>query len=159
MERTIVKGYPENVKILPFFDVVHAGKKLLKASDNANNVENMQPAPPNENDPAIIMYTSGSTGVPKGVIISHRNLLSTACGIMQLLDDENSKILVEGKETYLAYLPLAHVLELLQENCNVLYGMRIGYSTPNTYVKIFSVLLCHILYLVEMYTYLNIYVF
>ena len=126
VERTVVEGYPENVQILPFFDVVHTGKKLSSTSNN------MEPIPPNENNTAILMYTSGSTGVPKGVMISHRNLMAVVSAIMQLMHDENAKVLLEGEETYLAYLPLAHILELAQENVNILYGMKIGYSSANT---------------------------
>ena len=35
-------------------------------------------------------------------------------------------------DIYLAYLPLAHVLELLSENCMMLFGIKVGYSNPNT---------------------------
>ena len=40
--------------------------------------------PPEGEDTAIIMYTSGSTGVPKGVILSHNNLIATSTSIMHL---------------------------------------------------------------------------
>ena len=36
------------------------------------------------------------------------------------------------KDTYIAFLPLAHVLELLCESMMSMYGIKIGYSTPNT---------------------------
>ena len=35
-------------------------------------------------------------------------------------------------DTFIAFLPLAHVLEMLCENMMALFGVRIGYSTPNT---------------------------
>ena len=120
VENTKKEGYPDNVQILSFYDVVHTGKKLAGSSD-------FEPVPPKEGDIAIIMYTSGSTGAPKGVMISHRNMLATIYGFMRTF-----KFAPGNDETYIAYLPLAHVLELIQENVHVLYGTKLGYSSPNT---------------------------
>ena len=35
-------------------------------------------------------------------------------------------------DIYIAFLPLAHVLELLSENTMMLFGIKVGYSSPNT---------------------------
>lgn len=87
----------------------------------------VNPTFPSEKDTAIIMYTSGSTGVPKGVVLSHRNIFSVLSSLLLTLDTE-----YDADEVYIAFLPLAHVLELLVESTLYLYGTRIGYSSPNT---------------------------
>lgn len=56
-------------------------------------------------DVAIIVYTSGTTGMPKGAMLSHRNMLSSAAEVVRTLGLD--------AETYsvLCYLPLCHVAE------------------------------------------------
>ena len=63
--------------------------------------------PPREGDPhslATIVYTSGTTGRPKGVMLSHHNMLSNAHAVLTLID-------VYKEDHFLSFLPLSHMLE------------------------------------------------
>lgn len=53
---------------------------------------------------ASIIYTSGTTGRPKGVMLSHHNMLSVASGSLQFMD-------VLPDDIFLSFLPLSHTLE------------------------------------------------
>jgi len=53
---------------------------------------------------ASIVYTSGTTGRPKGVMLSHHNMMSVAHGGVTLLD-------VYQEDVFLSFLPLSHTLE------------------------------------------------
>ena len=55
-------------------------------------------------DLATIVYTSGTTGKPKGVMLSHRNILSNSYSALQVFD-------VDTHHVYLSFLPLSHTLE------------------------------------------------
>jgi long-chain acyl-CoA synthetase len=55
-------------------------------------------------DPATLIYTSGTTGLPKGVTLSHDNLVWTATQAVELLD-------LRPDERGLSYLPLSHIAE------------------------------------------------
>jgi long-chain acyl-CoA synthetase len=96
--------------------------KLGAAQILANNVTINKPQ---ANDCAIIMYTSGSTGKPKGVMLSHCNLISAMSSLINIAQ-------FKPNDRYIGYLPLAHVLELLAETSCLLYGIKVGYSSPNT---------------------------
>ena len=67
-------------------------------------------------------------GVPKGVVLTHYNLVSTLTSFLYELD----AITPTDEDLYIAYLPLAHVLELIGESMMIMSGVAIGYSGPNT---------------------------
>lgn len=63
--------------------------------------------PKREGDPralATIVYTSGTTGRPKGVMLSHQNILTNAHAVLTLID-------VFPEDLFLSFLPLSHTLE------------------------------------------------
>lgn len=64
------------------------------------------PCPSDANDTAYIFYTSGTTGNPKGVLLSHRNVLADVEGVTQALH-------LEAGQTVLCFLPLFHVNAML----------------------------------------------
>lgn len=82
---------------------------------------------PDPSDIACIMYTSGSTGAPKGVLLSHGNLVSSVGGVRTLLFDFLSE-----NESVIAYLPLAHILEFIVELTSLAMGTKIGYGSIKT---------------------------
>ncbi|KAI1314596.1 long-chain fatty acid-CoA ligase [Mortierella claussenii] len=87
----------------------------------------VEPVPPAPEDLCCIMYTSGSTGNPKGVLLSHANLIAAFGGVNKML----IRYAREG-DVLLAYLPLAHVLEFLVENVCLFWGVSLGYGTVRT---------------------------
>mmetsp|Transcript_7531 Transcript_7531/g.13581 ORF Transcript_7531/g.13581 Transcript_7531/m.13581 type:complete len:693 (+) Transcript_7531:63-2141(+) len=88
---------------------------------------NFSPKAPAPEDTAIIMYTSGTTGTPKGVILTHGNVVAASAAVEHAV-----KELLTSEDVYLAYLPLAHIMELVAEVCFMSLGLSIGFGTPHT---------------------------
>ncbi|CAM4722872.1 unnamed protein product [Lepidochelys kempii] len=118
-KKTINKSeYPEGLEI-------HSMQTVEELGAKPENLD-IPPSKPVPTDLALIMYTSGSTGRPKGVIMIHKNLIAGMTGQCERIPE------LGPKDTYVGYLPLAHVLELTAEISCFTYGCRIGYSSPLT---------------------------
>ena len=92
---------------------------------------------PKEDDMAALLYTSGTTGHSKGVMLSHKNLVTNAMSA-------HKNVAITQDDVFLSILPLAHTLE-----CTVgllvplLHGAQVVYidksPTPSVLLKAFSI--------------------
>ncbi|HJO05450.1 MAG TPA: long-chain fatty acid--CoA ligase [Acidobacteriota bacterium] len=73
---------------------------------------------------ATIIFTSGTSGPPKGVMLTHRNLIANVEGVME-------RSPVEATDVALSLLPLCHVYERTLDYCYLAAGARIAYSDPS----------------------------
>ncbi|KAK4058292.1 long-chain fatty acid-CoA ligase [Microbotryomycetes sp. JL221] len=125
----IYDGKQEDVKAGALDKLKQAGVEVHHFDDfiklGKDNRIDANPGTPE--DTMCIMYTSGSTGTPKGVVISNANVVACIGSVQALLPH----VVCEG-ETYIAYLPLAHILEMAVEQCFLFVGAQIGYGTVKT---------------------------
>jgi long-chain acyl-CoA synthetase len=101
------------------------GIKLMDFGElTKSGVESPQPpTPPHPDDLSFIMYTSGTTGDPKGVCLSHR-AVAVSCSSGGGLD-------LRSSDRYLSWLPLAHIFETMVENALFCVGASVGYFQGN----------------------------
>lgn len=79
--------------------------------------------PPRPLDLATICYTSGTTGNPKGVMLTHRNVVASCCSVLLQLGAHSPC----STDTMMSFLPLAHMLERCCENAVYHMGGCVGF--------------------------------
>lgn len=104
------------VKVLPMPELVVLGQEG----------EPCAASPPEASDVAVVMYTSGTTGNSKGVILTHENVMA------QCASGEAGLPEVCESTVHMAYLPLAHIFELFVECHMFMVGATVGYGSPHT---------------------------
>uniref|UniRef100_A0A7S2BF27 AMP-dependent synthetase/ligase domain-containing protein n=1 Tax=Haptolina brevifila TaxID=156173 RepID=A0A7S2BF27_9EUKA len=88
-----------------------------------------KPTPPSPDSLAVLMYTSGSTGDPKGVMVLQRNLIALIAAVKIQFAGVRGKV---GTDVYLGYLPLAHILEMVSEFYTFCVANPVGYADPKS---------------------------
>ncbi len=120
----------ETLKRVLVLDGGKDGAAVLESDERVRLVEQWLPATGSElrrrhGDPhelASIIYTSGTTGRPKGVMLSHHNMLSVAHAALTMID-------VYEEDVFLSFLPLSHTLERTASYyLPVMTGSTVAYS-------------------------------
>ncbi len=79
-------------------------------------------------DLAAILYTSGTTGIPKGVMLSHSNIISNLHSVIPLLP-------VTPKKTVISFLPFSHIFERMSIYTYLAMGVKLHLPVDRDYLQ------------------------
>lgn len=103
--------------------------ELFKESENLPKPDLNNNTQFSSDDVAIIMFTSGSTGNPKGVLITHNNILQSARGVVERIQVSFN---LNNSDTFLAYLPMSHIFEMMCELTFFVSGIKMAFGRAGT---------------------------
>ncbi len=123
----LIRDKVPNLREIYSFDEIPGCKnwsELLELGKDESNQNEVQARKDNvkSSDLATIIYTSGTTGRPKGVMLSHHNIVSNVLG------SEKKIPFVAGKTTALSFLPICHIFERMVLYLYQFYGVSIYFA-------------------------------
>lgn len=114
----VVGGVDEHLPSLPSTSGVKIVSYLKLLSEGRSNLRPLWP--PKPEDIATICYTSGTTGTPKGVVLTHANLIANVAGF-------SLSVKFYPSDIYISYLPLAHIYERCNQVLAIYFGTAVGF--------------------------------
>lgn len=96
----------------------------LQEAEAIGDTINLSYNPPRAEDTVTINYTSGTTGNPKGVVLTHAASVSAACASLIMCPQQTNS-------TSISYLPLAHIYQRVGEHTALAAAAAIGYFHGN----------------------------
>ncbi len=125
--KDIIKKKSFIVKIFSFEQLDLDSKSYINVNKLFSNLDYQDSNIPDlsikRNDPACIIYTSGTQGNPKGVILSHGGILNNCDGALDIL-----KPLLTDQTRFLTWLPLSHSYEHTVQFVQISVGAKIFYA-------------------------------
>ncbi|KAK1225413.1 long-chain fatty acid-CoA ligase [Marasmius sp. AFHP31] len=100
------------------------GLRIIGKSESSKKLASRCPKP---NTTVCIMYTCGSTGAPKGVVISHGNLIASMGAVYVLLGHH-----LTHDDSYFTHIPPANMIAYIFETIMLFVSVPIGYSLDHT---------------------------
>ncbi|NWT32841.1 ACSL5 ligase, partial [Cardinalis cardinalis] len=107
------RGAKVGVEILSLQEVEELGR---------NNIR--EPVPPKPEDLSVVCFTSGTTGNPKGAMLTHQNVVSNAAAFLRCTENT---IECTSSDVAISYLPLAHMFERVVQTVVYSCGAKVGF--------------------------------
>ena len=117
---------PDGVRLMALDELREAGRAKLAEAPNRPDELRDQVEP---GDLATLLYTSGTTGQPKGVMLTHENISSNSYAAFTSLTT-----LGHQDEVALTFLPMTHIYARMLSFANVAWGHSVYYSNPDVLV-------------------------
>ena len=131
-----------DVNVILYSELLEQGLHLLDAEGGQEEIER-EIALGTEEDTATIIFTSGTTGMPKGVMISHRNIIYQLHAVDKIIDFKKGW-------TSLSVLPIWHAFEriiqyvVIFKCCNIAYSKPIGKVMLTDFQRVNPEVLCSV---------------
>nr|XP_033798226.1 long-chain-fatty-acid--CoA ligase 5 [Geotrypetes seraphini]XP_033798227.1 long-chain-fatty-acid--CoA ligase 5 [Geotrypetes seraphini] len=107
------KGTALGVEILSLQELEDLGKEHFK-----------KPIPPKPEDLSIVCFTSGTTGDPKGAMLTHENIVADASAFIKTVEISAA---IQSSDVAISYLPLAHLFERIVQTVMYCCGAKVGF--------------------------------
>uniref|UniRef100_A0A1I8FFT9 long-chain-fatty-acid--CoA ligase n=1 Tax=Macrostomum lignano TaxID=282301 RepID=A0A1I8FFT9_9PLAT len=128
---------PAGAAVISYVDAIAKGRELLQQrreqKENSGDGQQQEDADanrrPQPSDLAVICYTSGTTGQPKGVMLTNDNLVKGVHLVTDTIKEDTFKHPVElnSSDRYFSYLPMAHILERMCQLFAFAHGLSMGF--------------------------------
>uniref|UniRef100_A0A671Y2Y7 Long-chain-fatty-acid--CoA ligase n=1 Tax=Sparus aurata TaxID=8175 RepID=A0A671Y2Y7_SPAAU len=114
----------KTVVIMDSFDsaLVERGTKCGVDIVSMQDVEVLHP--PKPDDLSIVCFTSGTTGNPKGAMLTHENVVSDAAGVIKCFE---TAVVPTTQDVSISFLPLAHMFERVVQTVMYGAGAKVGF--------------------------------
>uniref|UniRef100_A0A8C9FMH7 Long-chain-fatty-acid--CoA ligase n=1 Tax=Pavo cristatus TaxID=9049 RepID=A0A8C9FMH7_PAVCR len=113
-----------------YYSEIHLGAKVgveilaLQEAEELGRNNIRKPVPPSPEDLCIVCFTSGTTGNPKGAMLTHENVVANAAAFLRTIEDT---VECTSSDVSISYLPLAHMFERVVQTVMYSCGAKVGF--------------------------------
>ncbi|KAB0385699.1 hypothetical protein FD755_000655 [Muntiacus reevesi] len=98
--------------------------KSMQDVEDCGQQNHCDPVPPKPSDLSIVCFTSGTTGNPKGAMLTHGNVVADFSGFLKVTESQWAPTCAD---VHISYLPLAHMFERMVQSVVYCHGGRVGF--------------------------------